>query len=61
MKTKTKSTAVIPGFKAVESACNWKAKVARDTEGFSVDETLKYFHTGARTLKFAARKSAAQP
>lgn len=57
MNKKTESLAVIPGFKAVESACNWKAKVARDTEGLSVDETLNYFHKATRNLKPAGRKS----
>ena len=56
MKTKTESKAVIPGFRAVESACNWKIKVAQETEGLSVNETLKYFRTAARNLKPAARK-----
>jgi hypothetical protein len=56
MKTKTESIAVIPGFQAVESACKWKAKVARETEGLSVTETLKYFRTSARNLKPAGRK-----
>jgi hypothetical protein len=56
MMTKTDSLAVIPGFRAVESACKWKAKVARETEGLSVTETLKYFRTSARNLKPAGRK-----
>lgn len=56
MKTKTESIAVIPGFQAVESACNWKSKVARETEGLSVNETLKYFRSAARNLKSADRK-----
>ncbi|MCX6872739.1 MAG: hypothetical protein NTW21_02880 [Verrucomicrobia bacterium] len=62
MKTKTESNAVIPGFRAVESACNWKVKVARETEGLSVNETLKYFRSSARTLKLGGRKpSVAKP
>jgi len=56
MKTKTESNAVIPGFQAVESACNWKVKVAREIEGFSVNETLKYFRSAASNLKPAGRK-----
>lgn len=56
MKTKPESIAVIPGFQAVESACKWKAKVARETEGLSVSETLKYFRSSARNLKPAGRK-----
>jgi hypothetical protein len=62
MKTKNESVAVIPGFQAVESACNWKIKVARETEGLSVNETLKYFRSAAKTLKPAGRKpSVAKP
>jgi len=59
MKTKTESTALIPGFMAVESACNWKVKVAQATAGLSVSETLKYFRTTAKELKPAGRKPAA--
>ena len=62
MKTKTESIAVIPGFQAVEAACKWKAKVARETEGLSVAETLKYFRASARNLKPAGRRpSVAKP
>jgi len=62
MKTKIETAAVIPGFRAVESACVWKAKVAQETAGLSVNETLKYFRAAAKKLQPPGRKqSAAKP
>ena len=51
MKAKPESNAVIAGFRAVESACTWKVKVAQETAGLTVKETLKYFRAAARNLK----------
>ena len=59
MKTKPESDAVIPGFRAVESACTWKAKVAQETAGLTVKETLRYFRAAARNLKPSERKHSA--
>jgi len=57
MKTRTESGAVIPGFRAVEAACNWKLKVAQETEGLSVNETLRFFRVAARNLTPPRRKN----
>jgi hypothetical protein len=62
MKTKIEAAAVIPGFRAVESACAWKLKVAQDTEGLSANETLRFFRSAAKKLQPPGRKqSAAKP
>ena len=62
MKTKTEADAVIPGFRAVESACHWKIKVTQETAGLTANETLRYFRVAARKLKPPVRKhSAAKP
>ena len=58
MKTKSETHAVIPGFRAVDSACTWKVKIAQETEGLSVKETLRYFRVAARNLKPSGRKAA---
>ena len=58
MKMKTEKIPLIPGFKAVESARAWKVKVAQETEGLSVAETLKYFRAAAGELKPAGRRVA---
>jgi hypothetical protein len=59
MMTKSESDAVIPGFRAVESACTWKAKVAQETTGLTVKEILRYFRAPASNLKPAERKHSA--
>ena len=62
MKAKTQTDAVIAGFRAVESVCTWKVKVAQETAGLSVEETLKFFRAAAEALKQSGRKrSAAKP
>jgi hypothetical protein len=58
MKTKIETDAVIPGFRAVESACTWKVKVAHEIQGFSVKETLKYFRVAATSRKSQRRKTS---
>jgi hypothetical protein len=59
MKTKPETDAVIPGFRAVDSTCTWKVKVAQETAGLTVKETLRYFRAAARNLKTSGRKAAA--
>jgi len=59
MKTKPETDAVIPGFRAVDSACTWKVKVAQETAGLTVKETLRYFRVATRNLKPSGRKAAA--
>ena len=62
MKTKIEPDAVIPGFRAVESACAWKIKVAQEIQGLLVKETLEYFRVASSNLKLQGRKhSAAKP
>lgn len=58
MKTKTKARAVIPGFRAVDTARDWKIKVARETQDLAADETLEYFRRHASRLVTSKRKTS---
>jgi hypothetical protein len=58
MKTKNET---IPAFRAVDSAREWKAVVAEKTQGFSVEEKLRFFRQAGAEARKHRKTPAKRP